>query len=217
MADKISAPAVTATQPPTPAPTVSLSNFTDEEQDLAEIIFKSFGMLSRGSMQKVEGVSQGEMALLGYLIAQGEAMAPSELASKLLLSTARVASTLNALEGKGYVVRVRGQQDKRRIEVSITAEGRYFFQSHHDSAALDVCRMVHDLGMDDSRELARITTRMCHLAAEKEGIELPPFVLTNHSRPTSPQTGQTATRPSEGVNDQRANAAHSGLAEGTTR
>ena len=55
-------------------------------------------VVRRGPSKKLQEISEGEMAMLGYLVYEEDETTPTELSSQLDLSTARVANTLNSLE-----------------------------------------------------------------------------------------------------------------------
>lgn len=150
--------------------------YTKEERILAERLFRSFGMISHGPLRQVQGVTQGEMALLGFLQAGGAPMAPTDLAEKLSLTTARIANILNSLERKGFVLRSHDAADRRRVEVSITPQGRALLRSNLDEAIGGLSELVRDLGIEDAREFARITGRVEALIAEREHVTIPPAI-----------------------------------------
>ena len=62
-------------------------------------------------MQKL---SQGEMAMLGFLTYEKSETNPKELSERFNLSTARVANTLNSLERKEYITRVHDSFDRKK-------------------------------------------------------------------------------------------------------
>ena len=66
---------------------------------------------------------QGEKQVLHCIAEEGSSLRPSDISEKMGISTARIAATLNALEGKGQVTRRIDESDRRRILVELTAEG----------------------------------------------------------------------------------------------
>jgi DNA-binding MarR family transcriptional regulator len=150
--------------------------YTKEERILAERLFRAFGMISHGPLRQVQGVTQGEMALLGFLQAGGAPMAPTDLAEKLGLTTARIANILNSLERKGLVLRSHDATDRRRVEVSITSQGSALLRSNLDEAISGLSELVRELGIEDAREFARITGRIEVLVSEREHVTIPPAI-----------------------------------------
>ncbi|MCH3968851.1 MAG: MarR family transcriptional regulator [Atopobiaceae bacterium] len=150
--------------------------YTAEELNLAEHLFRSFGLMSRGPMQQIQGATRGEMALLGFLESTDHPLAPSDLAERLKLTSARIANTLNSLERKGLIERSHDETDRRRVEVSITPAGSELFRTQLKGAVLGLTAMVRDLGMDDAREFVRITSRIEGLISEREQVYPPPLI-----------------------------------------
>lgn len=146
--------------------------YTEEERELASKMLFAFGALTRGPMRSLEGVTRGEMAMLGAIYSsKSDSVGPKELSDLLMISTARVANTLNSLEAKGYVERSLDPSDRRRVEVRITNEGRRFFVAKHDEGIKGLCQLVRDMGLDEAREFDRITEHMLSLIAKKLNID----------------------------------------------
>ncbi|CAM3085384.1 MarR family winged helix-turn-helix transcriptional regulator [Lactococcus hircilactis] len=74
---------------------------------------------------KLNENSQGEPLVLVYLYKNaGALIVPSDIAKYIGTSTARVASILNSLEGKGMISREISREDRRKILVFLTDKGR---------------------------------------------------------------------------------------------
>lgn len=87
-------------------------------------------------------LSRAEYDVLGTLLTAGEEpLRPSELSSRLLLTTGGLSNVLRSLERRGYTARTADSADGRGRRISLTADGR--------SAARRVVREVvaaqHDL------------------------------------------------------------------------
>lgn len=149
---------------------------TDPEiRELATKLFFDFGVLSRGPMKKVEGATRGEMAMLGAIYSKHREVSPKELSEMLGVSTARVANTLNTLEKKGFVTRELDKDDRRRIVVTITPEGRDFFVINHRAAINGLCKLIRDLGENDAKEFVRLSDKIISLISEADGSWVPEF------------------------------------------
>ena len=128
--------------------------------------------------RKLNESLQGEAHLLVLLsFADGETQ-PGEISDATGVSPARVAMTLNSLEAKGYVTRRIDPSDRRKILVSITAEGRKSAEENFKRTKEMFAEMLRLLGEKDAAELVRITGRVAELRAEdfnkikhcKEGV-----------------------------------------------
>ena len=91
---------------------------------MAKQLFMFVGLMQREPIKKMQKVSQGEMAMLGFLTYEKSETNPKELSERFNLSTARVANTLNSLERKEYITRVHDSFDRRKVMVYITEKGK---------------------------------------------------------------------------------------------
>lgn len=97
------------------------------------------GRMMRG-LQFVEGLSPAQWEALRYVArANRYSRNPSSLADFLGTSKGTVSQTLIALEGKGYLRRVRGRRDRRALRLELTPAGKSLLA--HDPL-IDVERMV---------------------------------------------------------------------------
>lgn len=122
---------------------------------------------------------QGELRLLSYLVAhsgEGEEVLPGELSTAFSLSTARITAMLNSMEKKGLVSREISQKDRRKINVSLTQEGRQLFEERHRCGIALITSFLDELGERDVREINRILDRILELSnrhAMAHGLALP--------------------------------------------
>ena len=93
-------------------------------EEMAKQLFMLVGLMQREPIKKMQRISQGEMAMLGFLTYEKSETNPKELSERFNLSTARVANTLNSLERKEYITRVHDSFDRRKVMVYITEKGK---------------------------------------------------------------------------------------------
>lgn len=83
------------------------------------------------------------------IIGTHKEMTPSEIAQSLLLTLGTVTTSLNKLEDKGYVQRVRSNTDRRVVHVSLTEKG-YELYNHHQQFHKDMVMTIID-GMSSNQ------------------------------------------------------------------
>jgi DNA-binding MarR family transcriptional regulator len=76
-----------------------------------------------------EGLTQTERHCIALLV--GGVMSPHEIASGIHLTRAAVTSLLDRLERRGLVQRAPDLADRRRVQVTLTAEGIALCQRHY--------------------------------------------------------------------------------------
>jgi len=86
------------------------------------------------------------------ILALGQADNPVELARRLGVDTGAMTRTLDRLEAKGLLRRVRNQQDRRMVRLELTEEG--LARAKHIPYALAEAQNLHLRGIS-SEELAR--------------------------------------------------------------
>lgn len=99
------------------------------------------------------GLNEGELNVLAALRRAGEpnALTPTDLYKGLLLSSGAMTNRIDRLEERGLVERVRDDEDRRRILVVLTPEGRSVIDEAMD-AHVEMLRGTMDVLDDDERE-----------------------------------------------------------------
>lgn len=134
-----------------------------EETDfhaLASELFREFGGMHRRISRIVEYEGRGgEVAVLRALVIAGGTLTPSELADRAWVSNARVANILRALEHKGLVERKHSQNDRRRVNVSLTQAGEAEIQAKQRDFENHAEAFLEQLGEEDTQEMVRLLRR----------------------------------------------------------
>lgn len=73
---------------------------------------------------RVYGLSAGARQVLAVLDGDGGSLSPTTIADRLIITTASMTSLLDTLQRRGLVQRTPDGTDRRRVVVTITAEGR---------------------------------------------------------------------------------------------
>ncbi|MCL2044815.1 MAG: MarR family winged helix-turn-helix transcriptional regulator [Oscillospiraceae bacterium] len=114
-------------------------------------------MRSERPQRIIDESTRGEGAVLRFVFDKdGEDVLPSEISKGIRISTARIAATLNSLEGKSLITRKIDPQDRRKILVQITDAGKE--QAAKELAHLyeQTTNMLKHLGEHDAKEYVRI-------------------------------------------------------------
>ena len=127
---------------------------------MAKQLFMLVGLMQREPIKKMQKISQGEMAMLGFLMYEKSETNPKELSERFNLSTARVANTLNSLERKEYIKRVHDSLDRRKVMVYITEKGKKVFTETEKDALNEFSKLLSYLGENDSLCLLEIIDKI---------------------------------------------------------
>ena len=133
----------------------------DYNEIIAEFMQKISEFLRVSAAASLVDFTQGELKVLNLLLYfEDENLLPSEISSKLFMSSAHVASILNSLEKKGLVIREMSPHDRRKILVSITEPGLVYVKEKREKARTAFIYLLNELGEDDSEALIRIIGRI---------------------------------------------------------
>lgn len=100
-----------------------------------------------GEMQKsfvASGLTEGQFGVLEALLHAGP-LGQKELGSKLLCSPANLCTVLDNLEKMDYVTRVRDDQDRRNVIVSLTPIGRQTIKRAFPAHAAHIADLMNAL------------------------------------------------------------------------
>ena len=105
-------------------------------------------------------ISKGEIGITLYLTMKKDKILVGELSKELNLSSGRTAIALNSLEKKGYIMRDKSNEDKRKVVVGITEKGKEFALSKREKAINCMTKLLEYLGEDDAKTLIRILNKI---------------------------------------------------------
>jgi Transcriptional regulators len=119
-----------------------------------------YKLRKRNTQKQLNESMHGELIVLTYISRHEGNVIPSEISNELAVSTARVATTLNSLESKGWISRRIDVSDRRRILVELTAQGKEQVEKHHQMMMDITTNMLRYLGEHDAKEYVRIMGRL---------------------------------------------------------
>ncbi len=97
---------------------------------------------------------QGELYILHHMLEHGEdGINPSGLSDMLHISRPRVTTALAALRKKGYIETIVDEDDRRRLTVYLTKEGREFIIGKQNHVEEYFISFIEKLGRDKANEL----------------------------------------------------------------
>ena len=102
----------------------------------------------------------GEMFALHVIVTFGKPVSPGELSLECGVSTARIATALRSLEGKGYILRETDTEDRRRTFVTATEPGRKISEQFEAQRRSTFEKMLVELGEHDAAEYVRLMGRV---------------------------------------------------------
>lgn len=126
-------------------------------EEIAEEIFIELKNNTQTSLEEMLGdFNKGEIGVLGYLAFDEDRVTSGMLSEKLNVTTPRIASILNSLENKGYIMRYSDSNDKRKSLVTITSKGMQLAKSVKSDLLDKIISVIKEINYDDVKEYIRI-------------------------------------------------------------
>ena len=104
----------------------------------------------------VHSMTYNEAHVLGILLrhCQEKVLTATDLIRSTHMLKSQMNKLLTSLEHKGFVRRARSAQDKRRIEIHLTAEGRIAYLQEHQGVEALLSKLIDRLGMEKTHSVA---------------------------------------------------------------
>ncbi|MDK2808402.1 MAG: hypothetical protein PWP24_1137 [Clostridiales bacterium] len=130
-------------------------------RELAKEFMEMMHQMHRSKGQKkINDSMQGESFVLFYISEHEGNVIPSDISNAMEISSARIAATLNSLEKKGFIERKIDVEDRRRILIELTEEGKKEANRHQEMVMRITINMLEYLGEQDAKEFVRIMKKL---------------------------------------------------------
>lgn len=126
------------------------------------------GGLAKGSLGTARAASVGEEPVLQYLVDNDAEMNPSVLADTLGYTRPRMTRILDSLVAKGYVERRNDANDRRKVLVVATSEGRAHTESSSGGGVAAVASQLSALGDQNVLELLNVLEKAYSITYDRE-------------------------------------------------
>ena len=132
--------------------------------ELAEELLNNMFMFHKTKSQKnIAEALQGEAFVLSYIAFHSNGVLPGDISCEMNVSSARIAAVLNNLEKKGLITRQINKNDRRKILVKVTEQGKLLAENHHKGLLGITAKTLELLGERDAAEYVRITGRLAEI------------------------------------------------------
>ncbi|KFI62013.1 MarR family winged helix-turn-helix transcriptional regulator [Bifidobacterium cuniculi] len=121
-----------------------------EDEAIREVMHVMWGSRSRMT-RSLERGGHGEMFVMRELMMHG-ARTPSQLAEAMRVTSGRVSAVIAALLRKGWVTRAEDPEDRRRVVVALSDEGRAAIHEHSEGMRDNLRWIFKRMGERRTRE-----------------------------------------------------------------
>jgi DNA-binding MarR family transcriptional regulator len=122
------------------------------------------------ALQSDKGGDLSLRQLSALSVIEDETTTLGDVARRLMVTPAVVTGLIDRLERRGYVRRVSGGSDRRRVHLALTEEGRAASGFVQDQLVDELARRVASYGPDEIRSLERGLGVLARLANDLESI-----------------------------------------------
>lgn len=126
-----------------------------------ESFFRVFNRRFLREMNQVFGdrLSYSEFLYLKFLEQKGSQMVTA-LSDEFAVSVSHITAVMNALVSKGYVNRMRSEQDRRVVELTITDEGKRLIDEMDSAKEEHLLQAFEPLSTEEMEQLLGIYQKM---------------------------------------------------------
>lgn len=117
--------------------------------------------------QEYQDITNNDMHVI-EAIGTGAPKNMSSIARELSVTVGTLTIAMNSLVKKGYVVRERGQEDRRVVYISLSDRGRKAFEHHAQFHREMIDGVTEDLSEEEMRVLVKALSRLDGWFREKE-------------------------------------------------
>ena len=110
--------------------------------------------------------SHGEMSILAHLCYRENGACAGAIGESLEMTVPRVSAAISTLQEKGLVTKERDPEDKRKIHIYVSREGRLLVEEKKRELEDAVTSLLSRLGEDDAGEYVRIIKRINKIAVQ---------------------------------------------------
>jgi DNA-binding MarR family transcriptional regulator len=126
---------------------------------------------------KAMGLTVPQLVVMRAIAGAGEPTA-SEVARRVSLSQATVTTILNRLEERGFLVRERSSEDRRRLRLCLTASGREVLSEAPLPLQDSFVRRFGSLSAWEQHQIVASLTRVAEMM-DAEGLDAAPLLASD--------------------------------------
>lgn len=114
----------------------------------------------RGLVDLIDEGYKGMFVILRILNDNPSGVTSGEIAKEMSVSTARVASALNTLENKGFVLREKQTDDARKVVITLTESGALALEKRKEYVSEKIEPMLQNLTKEEAADLFKLLYKL---------------------------------------------------------
>jgi DNA-binding MarR family transcriptional regulator len=146
----------------------SVGTAGDTAQAMLQIVPRLNRWAEARALQSDKGGDLSLRQLSALSVIEDETTTLGDVARRLMVTPAVVTGLIDRLERRGYVRRVSGGTDRRRVHLALTDEGRAASTFVEDHLVREIAQRMASYGANEIRDLERGLDVLSRLTAELE-------------------------------------------------
>lgn len=148
---------------------IKIVNINDALNEILVELFKDINEIEEKAIRtgQYKNMTSNDMHVI-EAIGMGSAKNMSAVAKVLNVTTGTLTISVNALVKKGYVERVRSEEDRRVVLVSLTQKGRKAYAHHQKFHAEMIEVIVEKLSEEEKEVLEKSLSKLAKFFKEKQ-------------------------------------------------
>jgi DNA-binding MarR family transcriptional regulator len=151
----------------------------DQKQDLLQALFrfKKASIALFRSVSDADGLSAPELSALGCIGGckkgyRADHTTHHAMHETLAVSKAAVSQMLGSLEKRGYIRREIDRENRRKIIITLTEQGKSAVDEGQGRMDTVMARIVQRLGAEEAEQFVRLLTRFTQIVEEENGARM---------------------------------------------
>ncbi len=140
----------------------------DTAQSMLQIVPRLNRWAEARALQSDKGGDLSLRQLSALSVIEDETTTLGDVARRLMVTPAVVTGLIDRLERRGYVRRVSGGSDRRRVHLALTEEGRAASSFVEDHLVQEIAQRMASYGPSEIRDLERGLDVLSRLTADLE-------------------------------------------------
>lgn len=157
-------------------------NYDDRILDSLRRIIRAVDLYSRYLALRYS-LTGPQLVCVRHVLRNGPT-APGTLARRVSLSPATITGIIDRLEKRGLITRERSREDKRKVEIALTPEGRAIAEQMPPPLHETFSRRLQELPAEEQEEIDRVLAKIVDMMEAQE-FSAEPLYAGNASLPAT--------------------------------
>lgn len=143
--------------------------FMNENKELIDEIIESLNEFRYMKRKKENGKDDDIMHqrdfMLFFIYHKAGTTMPGEISKEMKMTTPRVTTLLTSLEKDGLIIREISSTDRRKVNVTLTPQGKIYLKDKQDKRKADIQKLVDIVGTEKAEVFVDVLKKLYEISA----------------------------------------------------